>query len=73
MGGMTAPRALLLFVTAALAGCSADVSGPIPKTEPEFAGRDGLYTVSNFQSGARGRVRFSVYLPPGWTPEGGET
>ncbi len=67
-------RALaVLVLVATVASCSPDSSGPSTLEEPEFAGRDGQYTVSSFQSGARGRVFFSVYLPPGWSAEGTET
>lgn len=64
--------AILIFV-ATTAGCSQDTSGPSSSDRSEFSGRGGKYTVSHFQSGARHQVDFSVYLPPGWSPEGTET
>lgn len=63
----------VLALSVTVTGCSSDVSGPSTLEEPGFSGRPGEYTVSHFESGARGRVNFSVYLPPGWSPEGTET
>lgn len=56
-----------------LAGCSSDSTGPSGDRSLEFAGRGGRYTVSSFQSGARGQLFFTVYLPPDWTPQSGKT
>lgn len=47
------------------AGCSGTSTGPSSDPAQEFAERGGRYTVSSFVSGARGRVFFTVYLPPG--------
>ncbi len=67
--------ALSLFLGIALAnaGCSSDATGPQEAPEEGFANRGGRYTVSTFQSNARGTLYFTVYLPPGWAPEGTET
>ncbi len=64
-----------LLVTMGVAvACHGD-GGPVTWEEPEseFAGQDGFYTTSSFNSAARGPVPFTVYLPPDWTVEGTET
>lgn len=72
MGGK--PLAIALFGLAlSLAGCSSDSTGPGGNPAIEFEGRGGTYTVSSFESGARGKVFFTVYLPPGWRAEGSES
>lgn len=63
----------VLALVSYLAGCSSDSTGPGKDRAREFEGRDGAYTVSSFESGARGEVFFTVYLPPGWTVEGSES
>jgi len=67
------PFLVLSALSASGLACSGDTSGPPDGEETGFSGRDGQYTVSVFESGARGRVYFTVYLPPGWTPEGSRT
>ncbi|MBN1422328.1 MAG: hypothetical protein JXP34_26370 [Planctomycetes bacterium] len=68
-------RPVFVFLAAVLVGlgCSGDAPGLPEFQATGFWGRGGSYTVSFFDSGVRGRVYFTVYLPPGWTPEGGET
>jgi enterochelin esterase-like enzyme len=63
----------MAFLALVALSCSKDATGPSDPVEPDFSGRDGLYTVSHFQSGARGKVYFSVYLPPGWSPHATES
>jgi enterochelin esterase-like enzyme len=63
----------ILGVALQVAGCSSDATGPREEPAPDFSGRDGMYTVSSFQSGVRGEVFYTVYLPPGWTVEGSES
>ena len=64
------PSLVLIFVAA---GCSGGrIQDPEDPGTEDFEGRDGHYTVSSFQSAARGRVHFTVYLPPAWTPDGTE-
>ena len=64
----------LLLATVLVVACGDD-GNPLLEEEPrsKFQGQDGLYTVSSFESGARGKVFFTVYLPPGWSVGGTET
>jgi enterochelin esterase-like enzyme len=64
---------VLLFFALSAVACSDDGTGPGGDIAPDFSGRAGYYTLASFDSDARGRVYFNVYLPPGWPPEGGET
>jgi enterochelin esterase-like enzyme len=71
-------RLTLLILTLVLVptGCShwfGDADNPADDTVTDFSGRDGRYTRTVFRSDARGWAYFSVYLPPGWAPEGTET
>jgi enterochelin esterase-like enzyme len=54
-------------------GCGGGDDGPTEDPGAAFEGRAGLYTVSSFESGARGRVYFTAYLPPDWSRDGTET
>ena len=63
---------VFLVLSWAVFACSSDAAGPPLKEEHEFAGRQSMFTVSHFESGARGQVWFSVYLPPDWSPDGTE-
>ncbi len=61
--------AFLLLVVLGVPGCSDNATGP-GDGDQGISWRAGGYTFSSFRSGARGEVHFSVYLPPGWSPEG---
>ncbi len=70
-------RFTLLVLTLAFisSGCSSWGSNTDPADDDvlDVPVRAGRSTRTVFQSEARGRVYFNVYLPPGWTPEGTET
>lgn len=63
----------LLVPMAVAVACEGGGQPLTSEPESEFAGRDGSYTVSSLESAARGRVPFTVYLPPDWTVKGTET
>ena len=73
MAGRNIRTLALLFLVALVPACSVRSDDSPEWAEEDHLGQDGKYTLSSFESGSRARVHFSVYLPPGWAPDGTQT